>query len=218
MGTRLTDSHLIARIRQKCTADHWYGAYLDNPEQLHVSDDDPRRVAFVYAPATQEQVQATEAALGVALPSLLKMLYTRLANGGFGPGAGLRGIIGGYGTPTPPFDEYSTDDTIVGYDAYYKSHARPVNLAVFDSHWSPTIEGDRPRLLLPFDQWPQGMLCLCDLGCVQEVCYHSASNRLFLNACTQERGEAFHVLSLMPCTLEQWLDAWLDEKDISLSR
>jgi hypothetical protein len=39
-------------------------------------------IRFDYPPATEEQVRATEAGLGVPLPPLLRMLYREAANGG----------------------------------------------------------------------------------------------------------------------------------------
>lgn len=46
-------------------------------------------------PATEEQVAAAEQTLGFQLPPLLRELYLKVGNGGFGPGYGL------YGVPTP---------------------------------------------------------------------------------------------------------------------
>jgi len=38
-----------------------------------------------YPPATEEQLRASEQALGFLLPPLLRTLYAQVANGGFGP-------------------------------------------------------------------------------------------------------------------------------------
>jgi hypothetical protein len=43
-------------------------------------------------PATEAEVAAAEAAIGAALPPLLRRVYTEVANGGFGPGYGLLGV------------------------------------------------------------------------------------------------------------------------------
>jgi hypothetical protein len=48
--------------------------------------------------ASEEQLAAAERRLGFALPPLLRRLYTEVANGGFGPGAGILGIAGGWAT------------------------------------------------------------------------------------------------------------------------
>jgi hypothetical protein len=58
--------------------------------------DSPERTGFVYPKATPAQVASSERMLGFALPPVLRELYQELANGGFGPVAGLRGIEGGY--------------------------------------------------------------------------------------------------------------------------
>jgi len=50
----------------------------------------------LYPPATPESVTEAEATLGLRLPSLVRQLYVDVANGGFGPGAGLLGLAGGY--------------------------------------------------------------------------------------------------------------------------
>src|SRR5262245_60485454 len=47
--------------------------------------------------AQPSTIAAAEAALGYALPPLLRRLYTTLGNGGFGPGYGLLGLDGGHG-------------------------------------------------------------------------------------------------------------------------
>src|SRR3954469_1135410 len=50
----------------------------------------------IYPPATSESLMETEARLGFRLPPLLRRLYSSVANGGFGPGAGLVGVKGGH--------------------------------------------------------------------------------------------------------------------------
>jgi hypothetical protein len=50
----------------------------------------------VFAPATVLALDAAEAELGFALPVLLRQLYSEVANGGFGPGAGLFGVKRGH--------------------------------------------------------------------------------------------------------------------------
>lgn len=113
----MSDQDLVERILARCEHDQWYGGDLLSPSSRRVAEDDPRRRGFAYPRSTEAQIQKTEAELGVPLPPLQHTLYAQLANGGFGPGTGLRGIIGGYGTPTEPINEYTTDDSIVGYDA-----------------------------------------------------------------------------------------------------
>lgn len=53
-------------------------------------------VPTIYGIATAASVQLAEAVMGATFPSLLKQIYLEVANGGFGPGAGLLGVAGGY--------------------------------------------------------------------------------------------------------------------------
>ena len=46
-------------------------------------------------PVTTPALKEAEARLGFALPAVMRQLYTSVANGGFGPGYGLIGLIGG---------------------------------------------------------------------------------------------------------------------------
>jgi len=69
-----------------------------------------------YAPATQSVLDATERELGFSLPLLLKELYLRVGNGGFGPGYGVIGVYGGYasdyGTLTETFGQLGQNGTL----------------------------------------------------------------------------------------------------------
>jgi hypothetical protein len=48
-----------------------------------------------WPPATPEQVRDSERLLGFELPTVVRQLYTLVANGGFGPDSGLLGLVGG---------------------------------------------------------------------------------------------------------------------------
>src|SRR5579872_6535768 len=117
---------LFQRIREKCQCKHWYGPDMDDPHEKqrwvqkadtnsHVAyywyDKEGQRYKidkntdlsqfplmnnFACPPATIEQFLATEQSLGFSLPPSLKTLYAQLANGGFGPGFGLMGVVDGY--------------------------------------------------------------------------------------------------------------------------
>src|SRR5258708_24418298 len=89
---------LFDRIRLKCKQDGWYAGALLKARVLQHAPD-PRQSAFSYAPATEEQLRASEQALGFPLPPLLRELYGLIANGGFAPGTGIRGAIGGFSPP-----------------------------------------------------------------------------------------------------------------------
>jgi hypothetical protein len=50
----------------------------------------------LYACVSEVDLLKTEDALGAKLPAFLRALYLEVGNGGFGPGAGLIGVNGGY--------------------------------------------------------------------------------------------------------------------------
>jgi hypothetical protein len=71
-----------------------------------------RIIPLDYSPATQEQVRETEAEIGVPLPSLLRMFYSEVANGGTQLSMDelaypLFGVVGG-----SPLSLYENDLTI----------------------------------------------------------------------------------------------------------
>jgi hypothetical protein len=196
---------LFEAIQAKCQREQWFGADLDDsrwymvdpdidpfeePEKsiLPVADH-PRRFSFAFPPASEKQVQATEARLGFPLPPFLKTLYMHIANGGFGPGAGLRGIEGGY-------DGGQRDGTILDR---YPTEAKPDRF--FD------LPADRRTwLIVPQERWPRRVICLANMGCAQEVCVDSATSRMYLLGVT---AESQHALEPLPWTLEEWLWRWV---------
>src|SRR5438132_11366139 len=76
--------------------DNIYASLLDRILEKYQYEKQPASEKNMYPPATEEQLQATEEALGFALPPLLRACYLRVSNGGFGPGEGVMGVIGGF--------------------------------------------------------------------------------------------------------------------------
>lgn len=198
-----TAEQLVQDIVEKCRRDGWYGP----------ADFRRRRVAwahplsfehgFAFPPATPTQLRETERLLGFSLPGLLRALYLNLANGGFGPGAGLRGTRGGYGNP----DTFANgnDETLL---KKHGSGAHLVDLAT--AEWQRTSEGTR-ELSLPASCWPAQVVPLCDLGCQQEICIDSEGN-IFLWYPSEQDDLAF-TLAHTQMTLEQWLRRWLNSDE-----
>lgn len=71
-------------------------ARASNPVTIHDLAKGLSPSPHLYPNATPEQIAETEAALGFALPQLLKQILSEIGNGGFGPGYGLIGAHGGY--------------------------------------------------------------------------------------------------------------------------
>lgn len=142
---------LFHRIREKCQRQHWYGPEmrdpawfgnrydpaLDHDGRLRARLNDPQKYGFKYPRATEEQLLATEEALGFPLPPLLRVLYAQVANGGFGFGYGLRGAIGGfdeqgYGTIVNQYLAHTSTEEIL---PWCHEETRLVNLADYDGQW-----------------------------------------------------------------------------------
>src|SRR6266571_8571326 len=98
---------LFERIRERCRQLRWYGPDDENINWVEEGYDPasdpggrlrarldalaPHKLGFEYPPATEEQLLATERALGFPLLPVLRALYAQVANGGFGFGYGVRG-------------------------------------------------------------------------------------------------------------------------------
>lgn len=162
----ISDKTRFESIRAKCQRERWFGPYFFSPNRrMNVAPDDPHRVNFVFPPATPEQVQATETRLGVTLPPLLKALYTELANGGFGPGGGFYGIVGGYGSAESGTHTGDVQTLIERYKG--RGYKRLFDLAEYGE------QGDHTRqisVFVPYGEWWRNLLPICDLGCLQEAC------------------------------------------------
>src|SRR5579864_3322446 len=110
---------LARKIWTKCEQERWFGGELRrdmNPE------DDPQRYGFVSPPVSEEQIQDAEKNLGFPLPPFLRYLYTRIANGGFGPGLGLYRI--------PRYFNRPFDHSIVGY-YHFRTREQTINLTEY---------------------------------------------------------------------------------------
>lgn len=203
---------LCRRIVEHCHARGWYGSdaalvggmeterysvEVDGALRRHTITHDPR-MGFEFAPATVDQVQTTELALGFVLPPLLRAVYTRVANGGFGPGEGLTGVQGGY---------------VYGQDGRYTTIDRiepplwatqTLDLRAFEAmqDWPQTFK-------LPPHTWPTHFLHLCYWGCGTDSYVDALSERVYWMGGT---GPATAVLMRQEESLERWLETWLRGK------
>lgn len=207
------DLILCHRIREKCQQQHWYGgdaSYADDiRERMYQSrrsigtqgkhrndpDDHPRKMSFACAPATEEQLLATEQELGFPFPPFLRLLYSSIANGGFGPGYGLIGAKGG-------FDEAGT---IVEMYQYHTTRAQLVDLEQYErAIWPDSL------LELPETVWPRFMLYLCDWGEANVSCLDCVTGHVLL----VRMGEKYrrYVLEMQASSSQAWWEQWLAEK------
>jgi SMI1/KNR4 family protein SUKH-1 len=201
---------LCQRILQQCQRQHWYAGDIDNTARFNESgrryetyydyegneividndpNDHPRKTSFAYPPATEEQLLATERLLGFPLPPLLRTLYSRLANGGFGPGHGLIGALDGFCEAGDLLDNY-------------QSHTQRSRLIVLaDYEWQGEL------LELPETVWHRYMLYLCDWDWGAASCIDSQTNKVYIRF-PSERNLHYY-LQLQNHSLEEWLEQWL---------
>lgn len=201
---------VLTAIRTKCQQAHWFGPdalkptlehslppddpFIDEYAEESLTLDHPERFGFVYAPATEEQVQATEARLGFPLPSVFRCLLQHLANGGFGPGTGLPGVKGGY-----PGAYQQHDGSVWAYVA----PPNTFSYITFQEQVAQSLaKGYRAGMLVPSGAGLEHVLPLVDLGCCQWI-NGDSQGRLFLTAPTEH--DTFSLLSQLPWNLEEWL-------------
>lgn len=222
----MDETDLCQRISEKCQRQHWYGPDMGAPSRLQRELDEnatyywidrhgqeycytdslqiPTAWAFEYAPLTEEQLQSAERLLGFALPPLLHAIYTRVADGGFGPGYGLyhlfhRGI------------RVSIRSSESMVDTYFSDRRRAAQLV--DFHLLEKRTADKKLTLMPEDVWPDGFLCLCDWGCTSFSYLDLATGRVFRQDYYVGERNGFEAEAP---TLEAWFERWLaEEMDLS---
>jgi hypothetical protein len=161
-------SELLERIREHCQKQGWYGPDADGPYSIghsFVRVVDPetgqeqwvdRRygieaAGFQHPVATEDDVRSTEKLLRFPLPPVLRELYTKVANGGFGPGYGIVGARGGHPSIGPRM-----------YRTGWRLPQRAV-ASLRDSS-GQYLECDRlPDSLMQLCHWGRGMFSELDL-------------------------------------------------------
>jgi hypothetical protein len=233
-----TYTALFDHIREKCRRQRWYGPEmrdpawfgnrydpaLDHDGRLRAKLNDPQKDGFKYPPATEEQLLATEEALGFPLPPVLRALYAEIANGGFGFGYGLRGAIGGFDESGPgssiadsTFTSSSEGETLPWCD-------RPlhlIDLADYEDRWEGVTGSGKDGvvrtfryLVLPCHLWPERFLPICNWGCGIESCLDGIRGGVYRVGVTKEEA---HLISLQAPSLENMFERWVQLPYDSLS-
>jgi hypothetical protein len=142
----------------------------------------------VHPVAFPSQVDNAERALGFKLPEILKALYLRVGNGGYGPGYGFVGLPGG-----------ATDDTGKNLVDLYTTYtaADPD-----DPHW----------------HWPVRLLPVAHLGCAMYACLDCSAPEspvVWFEPNPHVDGESWtdSFIPMAP-SVSEWLRAWLAGRDL----
>ncbi len=196
-------------IWQKCQRDSWYGG---RQVERYAELDHPQRWGFAYPPASQEQLRATEAALGFPLPPVLRALYAKVANGGFGPGGGIQDALGGYGSSsydmlaTTIVDDYDRCRQVGYTEMGHRGPVQLIDLANYEGQWKRG-SGKEDLLLLPHEVWPEQLLSFEDLGCCMQACLDCKTGCVLCTAPSGNNEE--YELRLIAPSLEDYLERWL---------
>ena len=192
---------LLERIREHCQQQKWYGPDIyRNQRVLNGSPYGPWiRHNFqnhFFPPAPEEQLRLSEEAMGFPYPPLLRTLYLRLANGGFGPAYGLVGAFGGYADAMRKEEqhEYILQESIV-----YPSFSEEITL--IDLEQCEKSAGDRKKIYLDPLFWPKYIIELCEWGCGYFSLLHAPTGRVYYFG----EDYLFHQAD----SLEEWLERWL---------
>ena len=185
-----TYGRLFERIRERCRQEtqhpERFSTYIQGAAHLRGAIE--TQTGLPWLPATEAQLDATETRLHFPLPPLLWALYAEVGNGGFGPGYGIIGAIGG-----APHAGGWYKDIVEGY----QQHRQFVDLA---STPAAPVRGE--RFELPLGTWPRYLVPLCYWGCNT------------VHAISAQSGEVFTVVddccfaNWVP-SLEDWLEQWL---------
>lgn len=216
-------SDLCMRVQESCRQRNWYGpdggwenqrGYYDaeGKLQVRVIALDPH-TGFEFPPATEEQLRATEEALCIALPPMLRALYAQVANGGFGPAYGITGARGGYSFGDA--GRYQTIDMCTDADP---------NIHYLDVRQYEQEHGNPPYFELRETIQPAHFLHLCYEGCVNDYYIDGNSGRIYLTGCCgslpdsmlpnqalpgELRPESIIGYQRVADSLEDWLEHWL---------
>jgi SMI1 / KNR4 family (SUKH-1) len=139
-------------------------------------------------PVSLPQVTRAEAQLRFALPPLLRDLYTKVANGGFGPGYGLFGVP--IGTAA---ERYHGEQNIVeAYEAFRRRRTR-------HEPWAHTF--------LPICYWGASFYSYLD-------CALPDAPVMALDAMSRGEGPWGSAVGLHAASFEEWMQCWVEGQDL----
>lgn len=140
------------------------------------------------SPLSLEKIAEAESKLGFRLPSILRRIYTEIANGGFGESYGFLGLLGG-------IVNEDGEDAVSLYLTNLQSDPD-------DQHWN----------------WPTGLLPIVHLGCARYHCIQCNDPNapiIWFEPNPHEPDETWDNSFISFCpSLTTYLWAWLKEEDL----
>lgn len=214
---------------QRMNAVGWY--VRERQAFIALKKEAQGQVTFAFPKASEQQIKETEQPLGFSLPPLLRLLYTQIANGGFGPGYGIIGAKNGYpGVDHLPGDiarRYQWEVDFAGalrqWDKSGYASLTPEGRKVL---WEDGIgsqelweageltDDDPEEEVYPLAEenwtapWPNLLLPLCEHGC---------NITTYLFADTEQVVQGMHGPDqVVAASLEEWLERWLAGEKLQL--
>ena len=139
---------------------------------------------------------AAEAALGFALPQLLRRLYLEVSDGDFGPGL------------LPLYERRSAlNPGVLGSLVNHYVEWRSATREEIDTVWGDTDDEDRPMVC------PEKLLTIRDLGCNIYSCLDCSMPES--PVLRNDNNISFRTYAVEAPSLHEWLENGLDAKDIS---
>ena len=155
--------------------------------QLDFSMNRSERIPRIPRPATPRQVAKAEEQLGFPLPPLLRDIYLRVGNGGFGPGCGLFGLA----SSKPPPNEFHDRTLVQTYTSFrYRS--------------------ERVR-------WDEKLLPICTWGCSYFSyldCALPQAPVMLFDEDSHGHGPWECAFALQAKSFEEWMRRWLEGEDL----
>ncbi|MGV3722236.1 MAG: SMI1/KNR4 family protein [Actinomycetota bacterium] len=143
-------------------------------------------------PVPPEQVDAFEREFGFQLPTLVRRLYTEVANGGYGPNWG---IIRLWSPPGADFERW---------------WEQPMSVEAWLRFYRQEREKNEPPGY--WRHWPEPSIRFCEVGCNISICVDCATDqgRVFMD--DPNRGEDPRDCFLpVADSVEEWLLEWLEK-------
>jgi hypothetical protein len=160
----------------------------------------PRIPEHLPPPATEDQLQATEDLLGFSLLPALRVLYKRVANGGFGPG--WDGLF------CTPGCQDARSWVLTDQYQFLKEGKQPIALSACEQRMFQR-GNDYAKYLadweirVPRGYWPERLLPLSHDGCAIFYFLDVPTGRVFLD------DEGLFALRLMANSLEELFERWM---------
>jgi len=183
-GEAVTD--LVSKIREKLAEAPGRPSQSGPPQ------------AALYAPLSSQELVLEESRLGFVLPPLLRLLYTQIGNGGFGPGAGLLSL--------KQMSERIDQTVATLYHQLRASRAKR------GAKWQEGI--------VPFAQWGDFVFSCLDLSDADRnndpPIVRFEPNMPETTTYTYLRGDSFRGAGLIPerNRLSTWFEDWISNREM----